>query len=496
VTLERVNEALRIATGLVVEAQVSRPSFALGDSLTVVTTVYNRGHSAAEVFGREAMFTGAAIGAYFRPPAVLPDSTVSDTVRYAYRNHTAPWWLELPRRGAMFGVEPEGIDEATRTSEWVGYEVRLAGGVVHLRAPVVFRSADPVRGDVARPVSAEPGITLTMEEAVSYARAANAMDRSVRVNVRLASNDSGAVAVTLELPTGLTAVPRVQSLTPVAGGGDQVVEFRVRGTLPAGRHEMRAVARRGAKTFATGYVPIEYEHIRPQKLYRPATTVVEAIDVRVPAGVRVGYVRGVGDEAPAAIAALGIPLTEIEPASLGRVDLSRYTAIVVGPRAYEAHAELRLHNGRLLDFARRGGTLVVQYGQYEMTQPGMMPYPITLARPADRVTVENAPVRIVDSTARVLTEPNRIGVQDFDGWIQDRSLYMPRTFDARYRSVLEMNDPGEPANRGALLVAPLGQGTYVYTSLAFFRQLPNGVPGAMRLFVNLLVARAGRGPAM
>jgi hypothetical protein len=178
------------------------------------------------------------------------------------------------------------------------------------------------------------------------------------------------------------------------------------------------------------------------------------------------------------------------------VDLSRYTAIVVGPRAYEAHAELRLHNGRLLDFARRGGTLVVQYGQYEMTQPGMMPYPITLARPADRVTVENAPVRIVDSTARVLTEPNRIGVQDFDGWIQDRSLYMPRTFDARYRSVLEMNDPGEPANRGALLVAPLGQGTYVYTSLAFFRQLPNGVPGAMRLFVNLLVARAGRGPAM
>jgi hypothetical protein len=374
--------------------------------------------------------------------------------------------------------------------------VRLAGGVVHLQAPVVYRYADPVRGDVSQPVSAEPAVTLTMEQAVSYARAAAAIDRTIRVSVRAAADSGRAVAISLELPSGLTAVPRVQSVTPTIGGGVQVVEFRVRGTLAPGRHEMRATASQGGSTFTTGYVTIDYEHIRPQKLYRSAATVVEAIDVRIPAGVRVGYVRGVGDEAPAAISALGIPLTELEPSSLGRVDLGRFSAIVVGPRAYEAHAELRVTNGRLLEFARRGGTLVVQYGQYEMTQPGMMPYPITLARPADRVTVEDAPVRLLDSTSRIVSSPNRITTADFEGWIQDRSLYMPRTFDPRYRPVLEMNDPGEPPNRGGLLVAPLGQGTYVYTSLAFFRQLPNGVPGAMRLFVNLLVARAGRGPAM
>jgi hypothetical protein len=122
----------------------------------------------------------------------------------------------------------------------------------------------------------------------------------------------------------------------------------------------------------------------------------------------------------------------------------------------------------------------------------MMPYPITINRPHDRVTVENVPVTIIDSSAAVLRGPNRITTRDFDNWIQDRSLYMPRTFDAAYKPVLEMSDPGEPPRQGALLVAPLGQGTYVYTTLAFFRQLPNGVPGAARLFMNLLAAKANR----
>ena len=127
-----------------------------------------------------------------------------------------------------------------------------------------------------------------------------------------------------------------------------------------------------------------------------------------------------------------------------------------------------------------------------MMQPGIMPYPVTINRPHDRVTVEGAPVTILDSSAAILRVPNRITARDFDGWVQDRSLYMPRTFDSRYAPLLEMNDPGEQPIRGALLVAPLGEGTYVYTTLAFFRQLPNGVPGAARLFVNLLSAKAIR----
>jgi hypothetical protein len=164
--------------------------------------------------------------------------------------------------------------------------------------------------------------------------------------------------------------------------------------------------------------------------------------------------------------------------------------VVVGPRAYEAHPELRAANARLLDWVRAGGTMVVQYGQYEMTAPGVMPYPITLARPARRVTIEEAPVAVVDAGARVLAAPNRLGEADWRGWVQERAIYMPQTADPRYRPAIAIADPGEPPNPNAVLVAAVGRGTYVYTTLALFRQLPAGVPGAARLMANLLAARA------
>ena len=172
------------------------------------------------------------------------------------------------------------------------------------------------------------------------------------------------------------------------------------------------------------------------------------------------------------------------------MDLSKFTTIVVGPRAYEASQDLVANNARLLDYVRDGGRMVVQYGQYEMTRPGMMPYPITIARPHDRVTVENSPVHFTDPSAPVLNTPNKITEADFQGWVQDRSLYMPRTMDDHYKTMLEMNVPGEPPNKGGIMIAAYGKGTYVYTTLAFFRQLPNGVPGAARLFANLLAANA------
>jgi hypothetical protein len=185
---------------------------------------------------------------------------------------------------------------------------------------------------------------------------------------------------------------------------------------------------------------------------------------------------------------LGIPVTTIAASNIARADLSAYTTVVIGPRAYEAHPELLAANPRLFDFVRKGGALVVQYGQNEMTQPGAMPFPITLSRPADRVTDEGATVTIDAPAARELTAPNRIAPSDFAAWVQERSLYMPRTFDLAYRSLISMNDTGELPNKGGVLIAPLGDGLYIYTSLSFFRQLPAGIPGGARLFVNLLSA--------
>jgi hypothetical protein len=292
------------------------------------------------------------------------------------------------------------------------------------------------------------------------------------------------VKVSLILPAGLSADSATR-LVSVDSAGTRTVTFRVQGRLRAGNHVVEAKAEANGETFVNGYVPIDYEHISPERLYRPAAVRISAIDVAIDRNLTVAYIPGAADNVAPALKQLGIPVTIVDASDVPTVDLSRFHTVVVGPRAYEAHRELVDNNPYLLDYARRGGTLVVQYGQYEMMRPGVMPYPITISRPHDRVTDETAPVAVSGSPI-FMSRPNRITNADFDAWVQERSLYMPRTFDQRYESFMGMNDPGEPPNRGAILVTPYGSGLYIYTTLSFFRQLPAGVPGGARLFANLL----------
>ena len=215
---------------------------------------------------------------------------------------------------------------------------------------------------------------------------------------------------------------------------------------------------------------------------------LQAVEIAIPATLSVAYVQGVGDESANALRQLNVPVAVVQAGELRLLDLSRFTTVVVGPRAFEAHSELVAYNARLLDFAKKGGTVVVQYGQQVMTRPGLLPYPIALQQSPQRVTEEQAPVTVLDPRARVLNSPNKIVDTDWAGWLQERALYMPTTIDSRWSTLLEMHDPGEAENKGALLVAPVGKGTYVYTTLSLFRQIPGGVPGGPRLLVNMLSA--------
>jgi hypothetical protein len=288
------------------------------------------------------------------------------------------------------------------------------------------------------------------------------------------------------LPAGLHADSAVRRVTLKPFGAASLY-FRVRGRLGAGRHQIKATANIGDESFDLGFVPIEYEHIRPQQYYRQSVVQVEAVNATF-ANLRIGYIRGVGDNVMPMLEELGLPVTQLDPATLPRVNLSGFTTIVLGTRAYEASPALVANNPVLMRFVRNGGTVVTQYGQFEYTQPGVLPYAITLSRPADRVTDERAAVRVIDPASPLLSAPNKIGENDFANWVQERALYMPHTFDNQYHALFSMNDPNEPPNDGAVLVAPIGKGTYIYTTLSFFRQLPAGNPGAARLFINLLAA--------
>lgn len=488
-TQVRLQHAMQLATGLEVEALAERELAPIGRHARVVLSIYNRGSDTAFV---GAIYAGheRVAGPDERP--LGPVSVLSDTLEVEIDSLTQPRWLRTPRIGAMF-TQPLSLGSETLLRlPYVSVMItagRIRGTtMLSLIVPIIHRSVDPVKGELRRQVASAPTISITLDQQVEYVPANTNLNRELTVHLRSADTKPREVRVTLALPKGLTADGVMRTTRLERYDAQKTVTFRIGGRLPAGEYRIAALAESDDETFSTGYDLIDYDHIRRQRIHRPATTTVSAVDVHVPTTLRVAYVTGVGDNVAPALVQLGVPVTVIAANELASANLSSYTTVVVGPRAYEAHPELVGANARLLEFARKGGTVVVQYGQYEMTQPGILPYPITLARPANRVTEEDAPVTIDAPDAPELRSPNRIGPADFTRWVQERGLYMPRTFDERYRASLSMSDTGEPANRGAILVAPLGDGVYVYTTLSFFRQLPAGVPGAARLFVNLLSA--------
>jgi len=477
---DRVDERLA-EPNVAVEAVSDRRAVAVGDSARVAVTVFNR--SPVQITARPG-WPGAAAGSMV---AILPDSSYGWTTYVRGTEITQPWWLATPRNGDLFSPQVGTLSEDEREKMgWLSVVTCAsdANCVTH-RTPIVFHFADPVRGDTQRPLAVVPPISVTLERPVELARASVPFDRYLSVTVRSALMSRKSVAISLSLPSGLTA-DSVQRTIAVDSAGTRAVTFRVRGRIPAGTHMVVATAAVDGITSHIGYMPIDYEHIAPERQYREATVAIKSVDVAVPPTLRVAYVPGVGDNVAPALRQLGIPVTIVLPSEIPATDLSAFTTVVVGPRAYQANRELIDNNQYLLSFARNGGTLVVQYGQYEMTRPGVMPYPITIARPHDRVTEENAAVTVLDPSSRVFAFPNRITPADYEGWVQERALYMPRTFDPKYQPLLAMSDSGEQANRGGILVAPYGRGMYVYTTLAFFRQLPAGVSGGARLFVNLL----------
>jgi hypothetical protein len=239
---------------------------------------------------------------------------------------------------------------------------------------------------------------------------------------------------------------------------------------------------------------IDYPHIRPRPSVHPSTVDVRVAKILLPGLARVGYVRGAADRVPEALAEVGVPVVLLDGDSLERGDLSRYDAIVIGSRAYETDPALVASNGRLLDYARGGGLLLVQYQQYPFIQGGFAPYRLSIAQPHDRVTEETAPMTPLEPGSPVFHSPNDITADDWNGWVQERGLYFAHDWDSTYVPVLESHDSGGPPLEGGLLVAPLGRGTYVYTGLSFFRQLPAGVVGAYRLFANLLGLKAKNVP--
>jgi len=298
--------------------------------------------------------------------------------------------------------------------------------------------------------------------------------------------DRGNGTVHPEAPKGWTTEPQSADVS-FAAPGQKSVEFK---ELPDGakeaRYEVHALLKADSRDYSDGYTLVTRPDIGGFFYYQPALQRASIVNVKVPQGLKIGYIMGAGDDIPDVLRELGLNVTILTPEPLTSGDLSSFGTIVLGIRAYDTRDDVKKNNQRLLDYVKNGGTLLVQYNTSpsDFNEGHYTPYPAQLSR--DRVTVEQAPVTILDPQNPVFHYPNPITEHDFDGWVQERGLYFMDQWDSHFTPLLACNDPGEQPQKGGLLLTPYGKGYYLYAGYAFFRQLPFGVPGAIRLYVNLL----------
>ncbi len=499
----RLEAGLLAASGVAVEATAPKELLAFGDSMPVTISVYNRGATPVTLVRTHV---SGSRPQPFAPIIIAPDSVGVFTRSMIGVVDKRPWWIGGREGRDMFPPHQVPADGLARVStagepplvpavalpEDIRREtdavatLTIAGATVDVSlGPVVYKFVDRVLGEERHPAGGVPPVTMSFDHSLEWIPTGKPIDRVLRLSLKSYATSPRTLTFKLVSPPGVRLDSLPASIT-LGAMEEKELFLRLRGALKAGRYEFGLIAETETGKSYEGITTVDYPHIRPINLYHSSAFWLQAVDITIPATLSVVYVQGVGDVVAGYLRQLGIPLAVLSPEELAVADLGRFSTLVIGPRAYEAHKELVTYNQRILDFARKGGTVVVQYGQNEMTRPGIMPYPIALTAPAARVTVEDVPVTVLDPKSRVVNGPNKIGADDWANWLQERALYMPSTIDPHYATPLEMHDPNEPENRGAVLVTPLGKGMYVYTTLSLLRQIPGGIPGGPRLFVNLL----------
>lgn len=500
-----LERAIAIAAGIVVDATASTAILVPRDTFNVRIDVYNGGLTRVQLTGV------ATRPSWINQPAIADGGSSSDptpgattplapgtmhTVRSSVRVPadaplTQPYFLGRPPVGALYdwsgaSAEERGLPFGPPPVQ-VSVTALVDGTLVRIAREVSYRYADQAIGEVRTPLRIVPLIDVTLEpEELVWSTDG---PQTQTLIATLVDNGDDPIDGTVELTLDGWPAPDPHPFRLERAGESRVFSFTivrppglVRGSVHA-----RAVARANdGGVFDRGVMEIAYPHIRPVAWVRPAQAEIRVAPIALPPVGVIGYVRGAADRVPEALERIGLSVHVLAGDELARTDLSTFDAIVVGSRAYETDSALGRHNDRLLAYVRGGGLLLVQYQQYQLVRGGYLPYPFEIAFPHDRITDEHAPVRILEPRHAAFVSPNLIGPEDWEGWPQERGLYFPREWDDRYQPLLEMADPGGPALRGGLLVARYGEGTYIYTGLSFFRALPAGVPGAYRLFANLL----------
>jgi LmbE family N-acetylglucosaminyl deacetylase len=483
--LKETEELILACSGLWLEASVEDFMAVPGDELKISAQIIHR--SAGQVLLHHLTF--------LNQQDTVREVSLKQNELYTFKQthrlpeasaYSHPYWLSKPHEIGMYTVhDPKLIGTPENKSQHgVTFVIDVQGLRLNIFRNLIHKTTDPVKGEVYRPFEVIPPATISITEKVYVFSQPN---QQKTIQIRVKSHKKGIRGtLRLEAASGWE-IDISDSLFVLDEKGDEVIlEARIRNGENSGDCRLHAYVQIDNKIYSKSMQRIEYDHIPYQFTLSDASAAFINIDLKL-TGEQIGYIPGAGDEVAACLKGVGYQVTELTDEMLRNNDLSVYDAIVTGIRAYNTNQKLQLYYPKLMAYVQQGGNLITQYNTNNRIGPllaKISPYPFTISR--DRVTDEHAKVNITQPEHPVFHTPNEITSTDFEGWIQERGIYFATELDSNYTTVFSMNDKNDKPSEGSLIIAEYGKGNFVYTGIAFFRQLPAGVPGAYRLFVNLL----------
>ncbi len=400
----------------------------------------------------------------------------------AYSN---PYWLNDKHDVGIYTVKDASLigKPENDAAQKIIFDVNILDLNLKISRDLVYKYTDPVKGEIYRPFEVLPPVTVNISEKVFVFSDSN--PKTVLLTVK-ANQTNFEGTLQLKASTGWNIVIKDPNIKLKNKNDEVVIEASIMANSNAVSGKLEASVISNGNSYNKSIKRIEYDHIPYQFILSDAEAGIVNVDLKK-TGTNIGYIAGAGDDVPAALKQIGYTVTMLTDELLLNQDLSKYNAIVTGVRAYNTNDRLQIHYNKLMDYVKNGGNLIVQYNTNNRIGPvkaNIGPYPFTISR--DRVTDEKAEMKFINEKHSALNFPNQITQKDFDGWIQERGIYFATEIDKQYETIFSIADPAEKASDGSLIIGKLGKGNFVYTGLVFFRELPAGIPGAYRLFVNLL----------
>jgi LmbE family N-acetylglucosaminyl deacetylase len=406
---------------------------------------------------------------------------------------TKPYFTRPDIEQASYDVKDAELANQPLAPYPLAAQIQLSYKGVPFEIAQVVQSVKKITGPgtVLYPLIVGPAVALSMTPRAGIIPVnAKSFDLTVTVHSNVKGPAKGTVK--LDLPPGWQSSP--QEFSTAKDGEDQSLGFHVTpGKIEQKPYNITAVATYNGQDYKQGYHTTGYEGLPPYNLYQPSTYRTTGVDVKIAPGLNVGYIVGAGDDIPQSLVNLGIRVHFLSSEDLANGDLSKFNVIVTGVRAYAVRQDLKTYNGRLLDYVKNGGVAIIQYNTPEFDH-NFGPYPYHMGDNPEEVTDEDSKVEILNPNNPIFTWPNHITSNDFGNWVEERGSKFLSTWDSNYEPLLETHDPGQEPQKGGLMYAKYGKGIYIYCAYAFYREMPEGVPGSYRLFANML--SLGKRPAL